>query len=96
MLVEIKDVKQCRNRAYGNFMLRGRNSALITVSLKKNETVAEYASTILHELLHLWVTILRKKTFRCGDTKEHRFIYAVERSIYRLARKHLKPRRKRK
>lgn len=86
MLVEIKDVKQCRNKAYGNFLLRGRESALITISLKKNQTVAEYGSTILHELLHLWVTILRKKTFKCRDSKEHRFIYAVEDAIYTKAK----------
>lgn len=94
MLVRIKDVKKCQNGAAGNFLLRGRESALITVSLKENDTVAEYGSTVLHELLHLWVTILRKKTFKCTDSKEHRFIYAVERAIIKQAKKHLKPRRK--
>ena len=96
MHVEIKAVKRCRNGAYGNFIVRGRESALITISLAKNKTVAEYGSTVLHELLHLWVGILRRKTFRCTNNKEHRFIYAVERKIYNLAKKHLAKRRKRK
>lgn len=96
MLVEIKEVKYCRNGAYGNFMLRGQNSALITVSLKLNDTVAEYSATVFHELMHLWVSILRSKGFRCTDVTEHRFINAAERFTLEMAKKHLKPRRKRK
>ena len=96
MKVEIKAVKKCRNKAFGNFLVRGHESALITVSLDKNRTIAEYGATILHELLHLWLTILRQKKFKCTNNKEHRFIYAVEREIYKLAKRHLRPRRKRK
>ena len=94
MLVEIKEVKQCRNKAFGNFVCRGQNDALITISLKKNDTVAEYSATVFHELMHLWVTILRSKGFRCTNIKEHRFIYAAEAHVLRMAKKHLKPRRK--
>lgn len=90
MLVNIKDVKKCRNGAYGNFLMRGAGSALITVSLNLNNTVAEYAATVLHELLHLWVTILRLKGFRVTNTREHRFIYAAEKHIITMAKKHLR------
>ena len=93
MLVEIKEVKQCRNKAFGNFLLRGQQSALITVSLKLNDTVAEYSATVFHELMHLWVTILRSKGFRCTNTTEHKFINAAEDYVLKMARKHLKPRR---
>ena len=96
MLVEIKEVKKCRNGAYGNFFLRGAKSSLITVSLKLNDTIAEYSATVLHELLHLWVTIIRIKGFRTTNVKEHRFIYAVEKVVIEMAKKHLKPRRKSK
>lgn len=94
MLVNIKEVKKCRNGAFGNFLMRGAGYALITVSLKLNDTVAEYAATVLHELLHLWVTIMRLKGFRVSNVKEHKFIYAVEDIIKAMAKKHLKPRRK--
>lgn len=90
MLVRILEVRACRNKASGNFLLRGRGSALITISQKLNVLVAEYGCTLLHELLHLWVTMLRLKGFRVSDMKEHRFIYAVEASIYALAKKHLR------
>lgn len=93
MRVHIKEVKKCRNGAFGNFMMRGAGNALITVSLKLNDTIAEYAATVLHELLHLWVTILRLKGFRVTNIKEHRFIYAAEKVIIEMAKKHLTKRR---
>lgn len=94
MLIEIKDVKRCRNGAYGNFVCRSQNNALITISLKLNDTVAEYSATVFHELMHLWVTILRTKGFRCTNIKEHRFINAAEEKVLEMAVKHLRPRRK--
>lgn len=94
MRVHIKEVKKCRNGAFGNFLLRGTKSSLITISLKLNDTLAEYAATVLHELLHLWMTVIRIKGFRVNSYKEHRFIYAVEAVVIEMARKTLKPRRK--
>lgn len=84
MRLEIKKVKACRNKAYGNFLLRGRDTALITVSMKLNTTLAEYATTVLHELLHLWITLLRKEGFKLSNRKEHSFIYAVEAIVVKL------------
>lgn len=90
MLINLKDVKKCRNGAYGNFLLRGAGYALITVSMKLNTTIAEYAATVLHELLHLWMTVLRIKGFRVTNKKEHKFIYEAEAHILKMARKHLR------
>lgn len=90
MLVNIREVKKCKNGAYGNFLLRGAGSTLITISRKLNDTVAEYAATLLHELLHLWVTLLRLKGYRTTNKKEHEFIYGVEKTIIRKAQKYLR------
>lgn len=90
MLINLKEVEKCRNGAYGNFLLRGAGTALITVSRKLNPTIDTYGATVLHELLHLWVTILRLKGFRVTDVKEHRFIYGVERAIFSQMKKHLR------
>jgi len=81
MIIEIKNVKECRNKAFGNFIIKGNEKVLITVSLKRNKFVSEYCSTLLHEMLHAWVTILRAQGLRVTNIKEHRFIYAVERKI---------------
>lgn len=94
MKVEIKEVKECRNKAFGNFISRGHESVLLTISMKKNTTVAEYSATLFHELMHLWMTIFRSKGFRCTNIKEHEFIYAAEAHVWKMARKYLKPRRK--
>lgn len=90
MKLEIKNVQRCRNGAMGNFLLRGHESALITLSLKLNPTLADWGSTLLHELLHLWTTLMRQNGFKVSNGKEHRFIYAVERAILNVMRKQLK------
>lgn len=94
MRVHIKEVRRCRNGAYGNFLLRGRDSSLITVSMELNKSVAEYSATVFHELMHLWMTLMRLKGFRCTNKKEHEFIYAAEAYIIRKAKMHLRRRKK--
>lgn len=93
MKLEIKNVKKCRNGASGNFLIRGRNSALITISLKLNTTLAEWGTTLLHELLHCWTTLMRQNGLRVGDKKEHKFIYAVEAEVLKVIVKYLKRRK---
>ena len=92
MIIEIKNVRECKNKAFGNFFVKSKGKMLITISQKKNDNVAEYASTILHEMLHAWVTVLRLQGFKVTGVKEHRFIYAVERRVLELL--HLIKRRK--
>lgn len=94
MKLEIKNVKKCRNGAWGNFFVRGRHSALITVSLKHNVTLADWGSTLLHELLHLWTTLMRKNGLRVTNRREHRFINAVEQEIIKCMVKYMKRRTK--
>lgn len=81
MIIEIKNVKDCKNKAFGNFIIKGKEKMLITVSIKRNKFLADYASTVLHELLHAWTTILRVQGVKITNLREHRFIYAVERKI---------------
>lgn len=93
MRVDIKDVKACRNKAYGNYLLRGHNYATITVSRKLNPYLQEYMATTLHELLHLWMTLCRRNGFKLTDVKEHKFIYATEAVILDALQKYAKRRR---
>lgn len=93
MILEIKKVKQCRNKAFGNFTIRGHQKALITISLKKNKDMAEYAATLLHEMLHCYTTLLRAEGFRVTNKLEHKWIEACEDVVIYMATKIL-PRRK--
>lgn len=90
MRIDIKEVKKCRNGAAGNFIMYRAGHARITISRKLNGVIYEYAATVLHELLHLWVTILRLRGFRVTNIKEHKFIYAVEGVVIGMAKKHLR------
>jgi len=81
MILEIKNVKKCKNRAMGNFVIVGNERAVITISLTANKTISEYSSTLLHEMLHAWVTLLRAQGIKATNYKEHHFIYAVEQKI---------------
>lgn len=90
MLLEVKKVKDTRNKAMGNFILYGRHKAQITISLKRNTLLAEYMVTLLHELLHFWTTMVRKEGFKTTDKKEHQFIYAVEEAILIEMKRHFK------
>lgn len=90
MILEICEVQKCRDGSFGTFALRGRDRARINISLKLNESLAEYGSTLLHEMLHAFTTLLRKKGFKVTDRKEHKFIYAVEADVVKQMKKHLK------
>jgi len=92
MILEIKKVKQCRNKAYGNFIILGNERARITISMKKNPTMGEYAATLLHELLHCYTTLLRVDGFRVTNKQEHRWIESCEDAIIEQMREHLKRR----
>ena len=93
MKLSIKEVSRCRNGAFANFSCVSRENWLITVSLSKNRGLHEYAATLLHEMLHAWVTMLRLKGLRVTNAKEHRFIYAAEVVIANLARRYMRRRR---
>ena len=89
MFLEIKKVKRCKNNAYGNFLIRGRESAVITISLQKNKLLSEYGATLLHELLHCYTSLLRREGYRTTNKREHRWIEDCEVEIVRLMQKHL-------
>jgi hypothetical protein len=103
----IKDVEFCStdHELFGWCNLK-RNKFDISISLKRNNTIEEYAGTLLHELLHLWLGILqRHKYLPVGMKNEHKVIEMIEavtqfalHQIYiqREKTKPKKPRKKRK
>jgi hypothetical protein len=91
MILRIKEVEKCRNGAYGNYRTQRNGQCVITISISKNQEAAEWAATVLHELLHFWVTLLRVKSGHAvSNFKEHRFIYAVEAAVAPLIKKWLR------
>jgi len=90
MKVEIKLVDKCQNGAYGNFICRGRQSYLITISKKFNSSLAEYWLTLLHELLHLFFTMVRRQGFIVSNRNEHKIIEQIEDTLEKSCRKYAK------
>jgi len=98
MLVDIREVKKSRNGAMGNFLARGKYPNkywVISISMFHCRTLVNYALTLLHELLHVWVIALRLKGFRVRGATEHRFINAAEDQVLRVI-KYLRYTKKRK
>ena len=67
--------------SYGETGFPSPNKAIITISRALNKSLASYASTLLHELLHVWIHVLSLKGFKIDDEREHDFIYAAERAV---------------
>lgn len=88
MQVEILDVKSHKDGSSGWFLNHLNGRAKISISLKRNKKVEEYAATLLHEIIHLWFSLIRPKGKILSDKKEHAFIYAVERNIKKLIKEH--------
>lgn len=85
MIIKIRHVEEMPDD-YGECAFPTPHKAIITISKKGNHLLAMYASTVLHELLHVWVRILAKKGFDIDDRVEHDFIYAVEREVLKKFR----------
>jgi|ERR1019366_2323547 hypothetical protein len=86
MLIKIRHVKDIKG-SYGECAFLTPHKAIITISKKANRYLAGYASTVLHELLHIWIRILAKKGFDVDDETEHAFIYAVEKDMLKQFKK---------
>lgn len=84
MIIVIKDRKKIKDGCYGITKYVSPKKIVIEISLSLNKDLAEYASTLLHEMLHVWVVILKSNGATINRRKEHPFIYKVERRIIDL------------
>jgi len=78
--VMIKLVKKLPKNDCGYCVTRNKKktSYEIGISESAHKTVSDFGSTLLHELLHLWIYILGRYGYRVKLKYEHKFIYAVE------------------
>jgi len=93
MILEIKKVPSCKDNAYGTFVIVGQQKARIEISLKRNKTLAEYATTMIHELLHLYTALLKAEGFEVKERIEHKWIESCEVVITNLMLQILKRRK---
>ena len=84
--VKIKFLKRLPQNDLGtcNRVRRKASEFEICISEQANRTLAEFGSTLLHELLHLWVFLMANYGYKVGLAREHKFIYAVENVVIKF------------
>lgn len=83
MIIKIKLVKKCPRGEYGLCTVTGNNSITIEVSEQKNTTPTQFYVTLLHELLHSWLFIMKANGVKIAEKKEHRWIYSVQAVVFK-------------
>ncbi len=93
MIVEIKNTKNIiRKEGNKKYTLCGlttfykNGKATVLISEKENTTIALFSTTLLHELLHIWLEVIKQNGATIDLRKDHKFITAVETSVIKLAK----------
>lgn len=81
MVVKIHFVDECKNKAFGTTEVLNENTILVQISRSKNKKMSEFFITMLHELLHVWMFILKANGITMSARREHKWIYLVQNSI---------------
>ncbi len=81
------------DECFGNTVFVTNRRIVIRMSRRLNKTVAQYAATLLHELLHVWIHVLGLMGFPVKNDPEERFVYAAERAVLKEFRKEFKRRK---
>ena len=92
MLIDIRTVPSLnrkiggkRYKLYGMTTFQSPDKTLIEIAQDKNETIDVFSVTLLHEMLHVWLTMIKSGGATIDLRKDHKFIYAVEDMILKLA-----------
>lgn len=77
VVVKLKGLKYCSNKKwFGETLWLDDKHVTIVISTEKNTNPIEFMLTLLHELLHVWWSIMKFNGIKLK--KEHCFIYSVE------------------
>jgi Txe/YoeB family toxin of Txe-Axe toxin-antitoxin module len=84
--IKIKDKEYCSNKKWlGETRWISKSIAQIVISRKKNPNPIEFFLTLIHEMLHVWIAIMKYNGIRIPH--EHRFIYSIEDDIIKEIKK---------
>jgi len=81
MLIEIQNKKRLEGNCWGITKYLSKKRISVGISEARNKDIGEYSSTLLHELLHVWIEIIKAQGAVINSRKEHAFIYDVEAKI---------------
>lgn len=83
-------VRKNNRECYGLTRILSKDRAIIYISKSANKNPGQYAQTLIHEFLHLWLSMLQAVGAKIDFRRDHTFIYAVEASIIKLSKKLIK------
>ncbi len=78
MNINIKLVPKCSKGEYGTCEVVSKNKIQIEISEAKNTDRNEYFVTLLHELLHAWIFVMKANGVELPIKREHKWIYSVQ------------------
>jgi hypothetical protein len=90
MIIIIKLVDRCPEDFSGEFRVLSNGRCRILISKRKNKDLTEFADTLLHELLHFWVTLLQTYGVKESIRREHKFIDEAVPDVLLKFAKHFK------
>ena len=93
MIVEIKTVPNITRKGYKKYSsicglttIKSKDHVLIEIAEDKNKELSEFSITLLHELLHVWISIIKSNGAPINLRLGHKFIYAVELEVAKLSK----------
>jgi hypothetical protein len=84
MRIDIHTSKRVRlkNReCYGLTCIKKNNKIDIYISETACKDMAQFATTLFHEMLHAWIEIIKSGGATIDARKSHRFIYDMEKKL---------------
>ncbi len=87
MKINIRFIDKCPKNVYGTTEILNNKTILINISRLKNQNKSEFFVTMLHELLHAWMFILKANDIHMSPRTEHKWIYLVQNSVVRALNK---------
>ena len=84
MRIDIEEVPIMRGEwrtAFGRTHVLSQKRMKITLARKPIVTIAEYSEVLLHELLHVWMRMIKSRGAKVDMRKQHEFIYSAEMAV---------------
>ncbi len=80
MNIRVKMVSECSEGEYGTCQVVSDKTIQIEISEKRNTDVYQFCVTLLHELLHAWMFVMKANGLHIK--KEHKWIYSVQSVVF--------------
>ena len=82
MKININFVDECSKGEYGTCQITNRDTINIEISRALNQDQSQFFVTLLHELLHAWLFVMKANDIKISIGREHKWIYSVQAVVF--------------